>query len=353
MTLEATDLDRILKRHAAFWNREIVDRLCIAVTAPVEDPVEIPQAADDQQFLCDSEFMVRWYLAQNANTYRAGDALSRASAHGNLLYPAWGGNGKFASRTVWVDPSVNDWTAWREYRFDANNIWLRRYLDSNRALAQAAPDNFFVETQGFFGAMDAMASMRGYEGFLIELQMGEARETIRSAQARAIAGHVQIVREAWDAVERYQRGTVMAPGIWAPGRINYWSADFSALIGPRDFERWLVQEFATMVSACPFSLYHLDGPNAVRHLPAIAAIPGLRGIQFTPAPFQSADDIIPIVRRIQSHGMATWVSAAYADVERFARELDPHGLFIFARAPDPQAADELVRQAQKWSRATR
>ena len=352
MTLEDIDLDRILQRHEAFWNRRIVDRVCIAVTAPADTRVELPQAASDEEFLSDGEFMVRWYQAVNANTYRAGDALPRASAHGNLLYPAWGGRGKFESRTVWVDPSVPDWAAWRDYRFDANNVWLRRYLDTNRALAEAAPGNFFVETQGFFGAMDAMASMRGYENFLMELQMAEAEQAIRSAHAWAIAGHVHLVREAWDAVAACQRGTVTYPGIWAPGRINYWSADFSALIGPHDFGRWLAAEFSAMVNACPFSLYHLDGPDAVRHLPAVAATPGLKGIQFTPGPNQGADEIIPVVRRIQAHNLATWVNPPYADVERYARELDPHGLFLFARAPSPRAADELVRQVEAWPQET-
>ena len=36
------DLDGILQRHRAFWQREIVDRPPVAVTAPIDRPAPLP-----------------------------------------------------------------------------------------------------------------------------------------------------------------------------------------------------------------------------------------------------------------------------------------------------------------------
>ena len=76
MYLPDLDLDPILARHAAFWRREILDRVCIAVTAPGKGPyVPAPQARDDAQLLTDPHFAIDASLARLHNQYLAGDAL--------------------------------------------------------------------------------------------------------------------------------------------------------------------------------------------------------------------------------------------------------------------------------------
>ena len=137
--------------------------------------------------------------------------------------------------------------------------------------------------------------------------------------------------------------------IWAPGTINFWSADFSCLIGPASFEAWLVPDFEAMIRLCDFSMYHLDGPDAARHLPRIAALPGLHGIQYTPGPQSTLAFTIEVTRRIQQFGKATFLWCEMKDVETILRELDPRGLFVCTQAPDRETADNLVRKAEQWS----
>ena len=51
-------------------------------------------------------------------------------------------------------------------------------------------------------------------------------------------------------------------------------------------------EFAQMIRCCEYSIYHLDGPDAVRHLPAIARMPGLHGIQYTRGPREGIAEVV-------------------------------------------------------------
>ena len=352
MFLSDMNVDSMLERHRAFWHRAIVDRVCIAVTAPAAKQVAVPKAGSVAEHLSDPDFVVRREEARIRNTYYAGDALPMAYAEGNLLYPAWGGNGRFDSGTVWVDPSMQDWREWYDYRFDPNNIWVRRYLDTNRALAVASNERWLVATQGFFGAMDAMALVRGYEGFLMDLVGEEADSATRFAQRAAIRGHKEIVTRAWDDVEPWQRGTATGPGIWAPGRINYWSADFSCMIGPADVEKWLAPEFEEMIGLCDFSMYHLDGPDAVRHLPRLGQFAELKSIQYTVGP-QVQNDVshwLGVAKQIQSLGKATWLGIKPDLLETVLTNLDPHGLFIFTHAQDAEQAERLVEKAAALTR---
>jgi hypothetical protein len=222
-------------------------------------------------------------------------------------------------------------------------------------LAEASKGRWLVATQGFFGAMDAMALMRGYEDFLMDLAVAEAESAMRFAQDKAVRGHKDIITRAWNDVEQYQFGTATYPGIWAPGRINYWSADYSCMIGPADFEKWLAPEFEDMINLCEYSIYHLDGPDAVRHLPRLGQFARLKAIQYTIGP-QVQNDVqhwAGVVRQIQSFGKATWLQIEPGLLETVLAHLDPRGLFLFTWASSPDAAEGLVQKAATLTRNDR
>ena len=101
-----------------------------------------------------------------------------------------------------------------------------------------------------------------------------------------------------------------------------------------------------MINLCEYSIYHLDGPDAVRHLPVIGGFSELDAIQYTVGP-QMANDSqhwIGVMKQIQALGKATWMSTAPEIIELILDELDPRGLFIFTSAPTPEAADAIVKK---------
>jgi len=86
------DLARVKERFAAFWQGEIVDRVCLAVTAPSGANVPVPVVENDEQAHTDPEFQVRRCNAGFANTWYGGEAPPNASN-------GWKG-------------SLRPWTAW-------------------------------------------------------------------------------------------------------------------------------------------------------------------------------------------------------------------------------------------------
>ena len=124
------------------------------------------------------------------------------------------------------------------------------------------------------------------------------------------------------------------------------------MIGPADFEEWLAPEFEEMINLCEFSMYHLDGPDAVRHLPRIGQFEKLKGIQYTVGP-QVRNDIqhwLGVARQIQSFGKAVYLQIMPELLEAVMANLDPRGLFIFTYADDAEQAERLVEQAASLTR---
>lgn len=343
------DLAKVRERFAAFWQGELVDRVCLAVTAPREKRVPVPTAENDEQAHTDPGFVVRSWNARFANTYFGGEALPMAWAPGQLLYAAYGGKGSFASGTVWVDPTLTDGQQWADYRFDPDNPFIGHTLRLTQALAEDAPGKYLVGSSGIFGPTDAMATIRGMVGFLIEVALPEYEAPLRHAFGKCLAGFKYVSQAVYQTAVGSGGWFCNHPGLWAPGRINNWSADWIYNIGPRQFEQWVLPEMYALSRMLEYRMYHLDGFRAVIHLPRILDIPELQGIQFTRGAGHTLAEALPVYQQIQRGGKVQWIDCNPDEVELVLHELDPRGLLIFTHAPDIEAAKALLYNARKWS----
>lgn len=343
------DLDKVRERWAAFWEGEVIDRVCLAVTAPSGANLSAPAARDDEHAQTDPDLQVRCWNTQFANTYYGGEALPMAWAPGQLLYAAYGGEASFASGTVWVDPTLSDGQEWAGYRFDPANPFIKHVVGITRALAEDAPGKYLVASPGIFGPSDAMSMIRGMADFLMETALPEVEAPLRHAHHACLEGYRHVVEAVWEAAGDWGGWCGNHPGLWAPGRINNWSADWIYNIGPRQFEQWVLPEMQALARMGEYRMYHLDGFAALVHLPLMLEIKDLQGIQFTPGAGHTLSEALPVYKQIQRAGKVQWVYCAPDEVELVLDELDPRGLLIITSAPDAEAAEALLRQAAQWS----
>ena len=59
--------------------------------------------------------------------------------------------------------------------------------------------------------------------------------------------------------------------------------DFSYMISPAMFERFVMPDLAACCDALDHGFYHLDGKGEIRHLEMLLSLERLRGIQWIPA----------------------------------------------------------------------
>ena len=91
------------------------------------------------------------------------------------------------------------------------------------------------------------------------------------------------------------------------------------------------------------SIFHLDGPAAIRHLDTLLEIEELNAIQWVPGDGNPpAKAWLAMLKKIQSAGKCLWVSAPPEDVSTILEELRPEGLMIHVEGTFPSLDEAEV-----------
>ena len=354
-------LQSALLRNAAFWRRELEEYPLLWITAPGATPGTPPPAppTDEQQWT-DVGYQLDKTEDALARTYFAADALP---VHNPWLGPdqfaAWlGGSLSFSTKdnTSWTKPFIEDWADFGDFRIQPGNTWWKIYMDILHASVEHGKGRWVTAYPDLHSGIDGLGAMRGPERLMLDL-LGEP-----AVIARAMTQMTRLWKEIVDAVTR-----VIVPG--GQGTTNWtfgWSDerfacvgqnDFSCLISPAMFEQFLLTDTVECCKHVEQSIYHLDGPGALQHVPRLLEIESLDCIQW----IQGAGAPLPsewtgLLKRIQSAGKSVQVmySGAHGGNADFKREidalcgaLDPTRLFISAEVDSVEKADFIVRYARE------
>ncbi len=118
-------------------------------------------------------------------------------------------------------------------------------------------------------------------------------------------------------------------GIWSERPSIDLQSDFSCMISKTMFNTYFLPFLEEQTRMADRTIYHLDGPGAVKHVDALLALDHLDGIQWIPgAGARPAVEWMPLLQKIQHAGKLV---VAYCDpdhVHRFLQELKPEGLML-------------------------
>ena len=342
------------QRHQAFWEREIVDRVCLAIRAPQDEQVPMPVAETYEAAVTDIDYHLSVQRALLNNTYYGGDALPGMDSQVGWL--AFGGEPIFIEEheshigaTVWIQPTILEWDE-TPYRFDPQNKWCQRYFQLYERIIEDCQGEYLVAAPGLLPPTETLACLRGAESLCIDLV--DHPDEVRATQLAIREAYKWVYERYFDIIDAEHRGSA-AWGIWAPGRHSYITCDFSANIGPRHFREFITPELEDLSSYHDYSLFHVDGPECIRHVPALLEVDTLPCLQFTPGAAARATvgtlAFLDLYKQIQQAGKCAVILATYEEVEPLLQELDPRGIFIHTSAPSVEAADTLARDAIRWS----
>jgi hypothetical protein len=102
--------------------------------------------------------------------------------------------------------------------------------------------------------------------------------------------------------------------LWAPGKVSKLQSDISIMISEEDFRTFCQPFLQQQCDKIEYTLYHLDGVDAIRHLDAILELKNLNAIQWTPGygqPQGGSPQWYDLYNKILSGGksiMANWVT---------------------------------------------
>jgi len=278
------------------------------------------------------------YLGEAAPAVSAGDLAP------NCLALYLGCRGVEGYDTTWCEPFIDD--AERDgFGYDPHSFYWRFSLEAFRRVRPLAHGKFLHQLPDLIEGLDTLAAMRGTERLLTDLV--EQPEWVH-ASLRAITDlYFRYYDVLYDLLRDEVGGSIY--WLWAPGRLTKLQCDFSAMISPTMFREFMVPVLSEMTERVSYSLYHWDGPGAIRHLDHLLSIPRLGMIQWQPgAGNENAPHPRwwPLYHRILEAGKKLMVWAeSKDDLLAYKREFGDKckGMYISTSARTTAEADELLR----------
>ena len=238
-----------------------------------------------------------------------------------------GGRVKFDDTTVWIDSVVEDWNKFRII-FDLNNPMVqrsRRLLEAQRKLC---PDGYLPFLPDLGDALTVFSLLRGTERLLLDLV--EQPETIEHKIREYTTGWIEAHRYFWDIYHTRFPGDCSGL-IWAPGKTYICQSDFSTMISPAMFRRFVVPEIEQLSGYLEYIPWHLDGLEEIKHLDILLDLPSIRAIQVQPGagPPCASPLWLPQAKKIQAKARSLIVYAnTPEELETLLANLTPEGLCI-------------------------
>jgi hypothetical protein len=343
------------ERMIAWWAGEELDRALMQVTARRPGEHKVPPPANLEQQWLDVDHVLARTEESMRLTYYAGEALPVYYPNlGPDVFAAYMGcDLEFGTETSWSVPLVRDWSDLPKARFDRGNKWWRLTLRMLEEAGQRLGGKCLLGVTDLHGGGDGVAALR--DPLQLNLDLIEHPDEVKAA--------MRLVQEAWfpiydgeyDIIKKNAPGSTAWLSVWSPGRYFPVSCDFCTMVSPAMFQEFFLPELLAEIEWLDHSIYHLDGPGALRHLDTLLAIPKLGGIQWVPGANRGPMmQWLPVLKRIQAAGKLLHIYVEDgSEIEPLLRTLSPKGLCISCGVASVEEADDLLRLATRIAREQR
>jgi len=355
MKIHKEDTEQARRRVEAWWNHAIIDRAVIRVTAPQEpsgDGASLPVTDDLERYFTDPDIVIPHAEAQLARTYHAGEAFPVAPGvpigFVAILAAYLGSRVSFKSeKHAWSYPIIDDPANLPDLDFDPENEWWQKSKRLMEAFAERA-DGYHVCVPDLNGPSEILARLRGTQELALDFALNP--DYIEPAVARITEAWHRCWQEATQITQK-TGGYFYWMRIWSDRPSIDLQSDFSCMISPAMFNEHFLPSLEKQTHMVERTIYHLDGPDAIRHLDALLALPELDGIQWVPGAGagKPVTAWIPLLRRIQDAGKLVYAQCPNPSVETMLTELKPEGLMLATSCKTREEADELLKNVMKWT----
>jgi hypothetical protein len=236
--------------------------------------------------------------------------------------------------------------------FDSNNRWWQAAKRMTAMSLEHSRGRYLTEWNGeIMAVMDVIAGVLGIEPTLEA--MVEQPEAILAVRDRMMAWSRQTYDEGFALFKGRQDGDIDWMSLWTPGRVASSQCDMSAMISPAMFREFVVPELTDSYNHLDYGIYHLDGPDALRHVEALLEIPKLDLIQWVAGTRMGEPDWgnplnwIDLYRRIQAAGKKVIVYCGPDQVRPILDKLDRRLVYLTMYCPDERAAARVLLELDR------
>jgi 5-methyltetrahydrofolate--homocysteine methyltransferase len=248
-----------------------------------------------------------------------------------------GANVGISSDTVWFAPLKEKPLNQIDIQRYDDNSWWQRVSQLSRVAAQRWRNNITVSYTDIGGNLDILASLRGTENLLMD--MLDCPDEVERA-TKTITQHWLYYFDKLHESTQAGAGHGSWGPLWSPGKTYMLQSDFSYMIAPDMFERFVLPDLEACCDHLDHSFYHLDGKGELPHLDMILSLEELHGVQWVPGDGQpSAVEWPEVLRKIRRAGKSCQISANAKEALQIAEEHGGNGFVFFISDPNLKTED--------------
>ncbi len=316
-------------------------------TATCKDNLEI------QDFWLDPSRRARLAERFLPGIYFGGEAFpffDTQTGPGNLA-TFLGSEPSFAIDTVWYKPCIRDLDSPQSLYFDPNNSWFQKQKAILEAGMEISQGRFLVSMPDLVENIDILASLRGTQALMID--MIERPDYIRARTTEINQIYFYAFSQFYNVIAPFWGGNVFSAFcIWGPGKTAKVQCDTAAMISPQMFTELVVPSLTEQCEWLDFSMFHLDGTQAIRHLDALLEIEALDAIEWTPqvnVPQGGDPTWFDLYRKIlDANKSIQAINVRPDEVIPLLDAIGTQGVFIMVNAESESEARSLVETVEAY-----
>jgi hypothetical protein len=355
------DYDQVLKRFEDWWDCAVIDHPPVGMTFAQPANKQVPWPARKthttlRERWLDTEYNLTGQIAHMRNTVHYADALPIAWPNlGPEIFSAfYGCDMEYGESTAWSKPVIHDWTpaVVEKLKLDTNCFFYKKIMEMTDAYIQAGRDKFIVGYTDLHGGADAIAAFRDPQALCID--MVERPQEVKALGDRITRDFLRV----YDEFHAKLSAAGMPSTSWLPaicrGKYHIPSCDFSCMISDDMFAENFLPGIVEECRHMDRSIYHLDGPQALRYLDTLLDVPQIHAIQWVPGAGRDHwADQVPVFKRIQERKKAFIIAGLPAtDLPQLFSALRPEGVWIgnVSGITNQAEADAALKAIGRWGK---
>ncbi len=316
---------------------------------PHEVAPQPPPARDLQQYWFDPDWRAaNLHYRLSRSSFKA-DIPAVANTHfgPGSLAAILGAELEGSQETIWIHPRPQDSDA---IVLDPANRWWRLHLDLVSACKLLSQGRYYVGCPDLIEGLDTLAGLRGTQPVLLDTV---DRPEDLECQLQAVNDiWFEVFDRIYEIINEEGEMAFCYFSLWGPGKVAKLQSDISIMMSPPSFRQFVQPYIRQQCRWLDYSLYHLDGVGAIRHLDALLEIEELNAIQWTPGvgqPQGGDPRWYDLYQRIRGGGKA--VMASWVEVDELQPLLDtvgPQGVHVLMHFETEHDIDRALKIAEAY-----
>lgn len=348
------DWEERLARQDAFWQCEKIDRPVAQITLPKRNPdYPWPKSktyASERERWTDSEYLAECALAWVMNTDWLGDSLPCTWPNlGPEVFSAFFGcELEYTATTSWSVPIIHEWSDVDKVRFSEDNSYWKKIEEMTDALLVVGRNRFYTGITDLHPGGDAIAAFR--DPAQLNVDLIESPAEVKSLLSRVTDTFLQVYDHYYSKLTAAGQAISAWCGIVSTRKWYVPSNDFSCMISKKMFDEVFLPGIRQECRHLEASIYHLDGPGALRHLDSLLDIEELNAIQWVYGEGNGREtDWLHVYKRCQAGGKGLQMGVEAGDLDFWMGNLRPEGLWLTINGVrDRDHAEAVLRKMRTW-----